>query len=39
MSKFQENEGPYDGLTVNNSALLLIDHPELIKDQVKHGSY
>jgi hypothetical protein len=36
MSKYQENVGPYDGLTVKNAALLLIDHQvglmQLVRD-------
>lgn len=36
MSKYQENVGPYDGLTVSNAALLLIDHQvglmQLVRD-------
>lgn len=36
MSEYKENVGPYDGLTVNNAALLLIDHQvglmQLVRD-------
>jgi nicotinamidase-related amidase len=36
LSKYQENVGPSDGLTVNNAALLLIDHQvglmQLVRD-------
>lgn len=38
MSNYQENLGPYDGLTVNNAALLLIDHQvgliQLVRDMI-----
>jgi hypothetical protein len=39
MSKYKENVGPYDGFTVNNAALLLIDHQvglmQLIRDMTR----
>ena len=36
MSKYQENVGPYDGLTANNALLLLIDRQVSFMHWTRH---